>query len=230
MNISDDKLKNLYREYLIDTAAASRENCLKPETILKSLRSPHHSRKKAIILDHVSRCFHCAQEFDFILNTLRQESNLNQEIGKTASRTSAKNSQSSLPRKFPKLIPVAALISVIVISAGYYTFKYVQKKEYRSLRASPLELTNPVDRPVGVGELIFEWKDISETCHYKVEVFDESLLPIWKGEDIYSNYIKATPTLLRKLDKGKTYFWMVTAVCTDGRIVESRLEKFSIKK
>jgi len=230
MIISDNNLKKLYREYLKDTTAVSREKCPNPETILKSLRSPYYSKKKATILDHISQCFHCAQEFDFVLSTLRQESDLYKEIEETAPRTSSNSSLSSLPRKFPKLIPVVALLSVMIMSVGYFTFKYVQKKEFRTLRASPLELTTPVDRSVGLNELVFEWAKFAKISYYKIEVFDESLLPIWKSKDIYSNYIKAPPNLLRKLNRSETYFWMVTAVFSDGRILESRLEGFSIKK
>lgn len=230
MKISDDNLKALYREYLKDTAPSSRELCPGPEVILRSMRSPRNSKRKAKILNHVSHCFHCAQEFDYILNTLREEAELNQGIRKTVFGTSTNKSQPSSSRTLLKLVPAVAVLLVVIISMSYFGIRYIQDREFRSLRASPLKLEYPIDRSIVANNLVFKWAKITKVNHYIIEVFDESLLPIWKSEDLYSTQKKPPPELLRKLDKNKSYFWMVTAILSDGKKLESHLEGFSIKK
>ena len=230
MKISDDNLKALYREYLKETAPSSREICPGPEAILRSLRSPHYSKRKAKILNHVSHCFHCAEEFDYILNTLREEKELNQGIGKTAFGTSANNSQSSNSRKFLKLVPAVAVLFVVFISIGYFALRYIQDRELRAFRTSPLKLEDPVNRSIVANNFVFKWAKITKVNYYIIEVFDESLLPIWKSEDLYSTQKKPPQELVKKLDINKSYFWMVTAIFPDGKRLESRLEEFSIKK
>jgi hypothetical protein len=230
MTISDENLKKLYRRYLEDTAATSREGCPDPGTILNIMRSPRGSNKTRKTLDHISQCFHCAQEFDFILETLRKESDLNKGIGTSVSELHIDNHSFSRIRKIRILIPVVVVFLVVIISAGYYFYRYFQEKEYRSANTTSIIIEHPIHKSVKLENLVFEWTKLKGVNYYKIEVFDESLLPIWKSDKLYSNKVKAPPQLIQKLAQNETYFWMVTAILPNGKILDSHLNDFFIKK
>jgi hypothetical protein len=229
MKISDDDLRRIYQEYLKSNSPSSRENCPDPKTILNSLRSTKFSRKKAKIINHVSICFHCAKEFEFLLDTLRQESDFNKKLAKFAP-PSNENSESAHFRKLKILVPAASIVFFVTIFLGYFAFKYINSRELRSPITTCLELENPIDSTIELHNQIFEWTQIPAISHYQIEIFDYSLSPIWVSKEIFSNSYKAPPLLINMLSSSDTYFWMVTAIYSDGRSIESRLGKFTIKK
>ena len=74
--------------------------------------------------------------------------------------------------------------------------------------------------------LKFRWVEIKDSDYYIVELYDETLLPIWRSEKIFNNEIDLPKQILDRLVKNKKYFWMLTAYFPDGKKIESRLEYF----
>jgi hypothetical protein len=74
--------------------------------------------------------------------------------------------------------------------------------------------------------LIFRWEPVTLSDHYVIEVFDDSLLPLWKSPQISGTSWELPTSVKEKMATGRTYFWMLTSFSASGLRVESSLEEF----
>ena len=110
------------------------------------------------------------------------------------------------------------LISIIFLNQG--------RNEIRSEYFPSLQLIEPVGKKLKKTVLKFRWVEIKESEYYVIEIFDETLLSVWRSNKIYNNHFSPPEKLVDNLLKNKTYFWMLTAYFPDGRKIESRVEQF----
>ena len=121
------------------------------------------------------------------------------------------------------------MIFLAFVVSSFFT-KPLSYKKYRSLNIAQLIQLTPLKKEYLITDLRFNWEKIPNTIHYSIEIFDSTLYPIWKREKILLNQIDTLQELIKELDEGQTYFWMVTAFLSNGDKIESQLEKFTIKK
>jgi len=246
MNINDKDLQRLYKAYVMDKIPSSRKDCPSLKRII-DIFSPNSSQKqKTKIIEHITHCAHCAQEFDFILQIFRRELSLTNRIDHllaTEKEIISVNKESdpihSPPKKeqrlfFPRLLWkfAASLIAVVLIIFSLFLlsiknpFQFFAKKEDRGKNISLIHLIEPVDKKFSKSSLVFKWSEFKNAKYYKLELFDETLLRIWESPKIYN--IQCTPPyeIAKKLTAKKSYFWMVTGFSPEGKQVESKLEEF----
>ena len=101
---------------------------------------------------------------------------------------------------------------------------------YRRNRASPLQIIHPKEAGVDLKTLVFKWKELPDTDYYILDVFNDSLLPVWTSPKVRGTHFDAPRSLISQLEKGGTYFWMVTAFKTGGLRVESPLVEFYLNE
>ena len=104
------------------------------------------------------------------------------------------------------------------------------QKEYRSIYQKSIRLIQPLNDKYSKSSLIFEWEETKNADYYLLELFDQSLMPIWKSKKIHKTKIFLTQKILDDLKENKMYFWMVTAYFPDGKKIESRIEDFILTK
>lgn len=247
MKISTRDLKKLYRAHIAENAPASRKNCPPTKKFINLFKSKLSEKQKTKIIDHISNCYFCSQEFEFILQTLRQEKKLEDEIGSLLhskkARTPIKQglkkqlyySGKKLISFFPKLSwKYASLYTgitlIIAVLSVLFIFHNHEKKEYRGQYFSPIKLIEPVKGKHSKSLLVFKWKEIREVDYYILELFNETLLPIWKSKKIFDNQTYLPKNIIKDLRENKIYFWMLTAYFPDGRKIESRIEAFTLIK
>lgn len=232
--IDNEAIKKLYNHYLEDISDKSRDQCPSPKILLKSIRQNLSTKKNGKIIRHMSKCIHCSKEFELLQKIVREEKNIETRIGQALNTNyiEAKVSQRK-PVGFPpiktKYVVIATTLS-IVIFVSLYIFKFQNQYQYRRARASPLQIEYPRDSRLLKSRLYFRWNNISEIEYYVIQIFDDTLISIWKSPKIKDNVFIPSKALLASFQKNTRYFWMVTAYDSKGKGIESRLEDFVIKR
>lgn len=246
MKINNKDLKNLYKAYLLEKAPLSRKNCPSTKDIIGSLRAKLTEKQKSIIIDHITRCYFCSQEFEFILQTLRQEKKLKNEIKiLTSNKKSTPLIEETLKKKKSdpkrklfflhpswswKYAPVFLGFALIIfLLFTFVIFRDHEKEKYRGTAYSQIKLIKPIKGIHQKSSLEFSWEKISTVDYFILELFDESLKLIWKSNKIYNSHIVLPKRIIAALPENKIYFWMLTAYFPDGKIIESRIEDFILK-
>lgn len=239
MKINNAKLKELYQEKIKEKRPLKRNACPSYKDITKLLRNPEVLKNKLKLIDHITNCSYCAQEFEFVLMTSRYETNMQeiaQEIVKNKERRtfrSLRKSSPSLPFLRLSLKHASLLFSIATIAliiSALVIYPWFENKNYRSIYPQPLKLSSPKGEKIPEQLLAFKWKSIKKAAYYRLEIFDETLYPIWTSDKIRANVLILPPKMERLLKNGRVYYWMVTAYLPDEEKIESYLEEFSIKK
>jgi len=89
-------------------------------------------------------------------------------------------------------------------------------------------------QPAGRSALIFPfdfcWKDKDTSRVYIVELFDDSLRPLWRSDRVGGTSISLSAERAALLVPGNMYFWMVTAYSSGTSAVESDLQEFILAR
>lgn len=243
MKIKHKDLQKLYRSYIVENTPLSRKNCPSIKEITFFFKPKTSEKKKTKIIDHVTNCYYCAQEFEFILHTLRCEKELNEEIGnllhikdnRNAKNRKAKENATNLKKVqklfFPKFYWKYAwfLIGATIVISALIIIHNSEKREYRGINLNRVHLIKPINGTHSKSLLEFKWTEIKDSDYYILELFDETLFPIWKSNKIIKNQVILPNKIAKSLTENKTYFWMVTAFLLSGRKIESDIEAFKVK-
>jgi len=246
MKINNEDLQRLYRAYVEEKIPLSRKNCPTTKDIIVFFKAKSSEKHKTKIVDHITQCSWCIQEFEFILKTLRYKQILSKQIGnlliseKNISIVKRKSDRTlfhSRKRQFPfflrlswtyALLFFGALIAIFsfIFLLDKFQFQHLRKQEDRGKKIIPINLIEPINRTYAKSQLVFKWNELKELDYYVLELFDETLIPIWKSPKIFKNQFVLPNEVTKELIKNKAYFWMVTASFRDGRLIESGVEKF----
>ena len=247
MKINNKDLKKLYKAYLMENAPPTRKNCLSTKDIIDLLRAKLSEKQKSKIIGHVTSCYFCSQEFEFILQTLRQEIKLKNEIEfltmhKKRSPLLQKESEKKKPDSKRKLflfypalswkytsllLGIILIISLVFI---FVIFRNHEKEDYRGATYPQIKLIMPIKGKYQKSLLEFRWREIKYVDYYILELFDESLKPLWKSKKIFNNHIVPPKKFVVGLPENKMYFWMLTAYFQDSKTIESKIEGFTLTK
>jgi hypothetical protein len=229
MKISHKDLKELYRSYLEDELPVSRDKCPLPEDIAAWLRGEISKKRRHQIIDHIFHCVYCHEEFEFALETIREEKKFIHDVDTIFQEIKHKKEN-----KFFQFFPfrLSWLYSLILITGVVLITLLVknitQEHKYRGSESNSVILISPNKNAILKAQLRFEWKDIQNADYYILEIFDESLYPAWESDKIIVNNTLIPEEIINKFVKKKSYYWMVTAVLSDGKTFESRLQNFII--
>lgn len=249
MKINNKELQRLYKAYIRQKVPSTRKNCPSIKKIMDFFSGKTSKKQKTKIVDHITSCNFCAQEFEFFLQTLRYKLKINREIddfllsNKAISENREKsNSVVSGLRKrqntfFPKfswkyssLLLGGAVITIIFIILFFKTnlIQIPAKIQQRSEIAPQIKLIEPIGKNYSKTPLSFKWSELKDSDYYIIELFNETLTLVWKSDKIYKNHYFLPRTLTKKLVKNKVYFWLVTALLPNRKKVESPLEEFTL--
>jgi hypothetical protein len=227
MKTNNPELKRAYRAYVQSRPAAGRTNCPSPEEIWVLLRSGGRRRRKARMMDHVTNCSACFAEFEAFLGILRAEGRFIANV-QTNSRDRIARAPRSWRRKYA---PAFATLIMVVAAVTVLSTRWLgvaKKSEERGRVSGQLRLFTPgTNRALRV-PLVFKWEKVPRVEYYIVEIFDGSLLPLWKSPPVTRDFCSIPQTVEKKMRRGTSYFWMLTAIQQDGTKSESSLEIFTL--
>jgi len=231
MKINSKDLKRIYRDFIMEKTPLSRKNCPPQENLIKFSKSKFSKKQKSKIIDHITQCSYCVQEFEFILQILKDEKNLIEEIGKVLRTEREPLTTRGKKRMFLPILSwkyVSLFVGAIIIIFTVIIFTNLEKREYRGINLKQIYLIEPVNKKYSKSSLIFKWDSVKSSEYYILELFDQTLYPVWKSQKIFKTQVVLPLEIVTQLKENKTYFWMVTAFLHQGEKIESLLEKFTL--
>jgi len=229
MKINRKDLKELYMDYLEDKPSVPRAKCPSPQDITACLRGGSSVNKRNRIIDHVFQCADCHKEFELILELVREEKSLIHDLNtiiQEKKQRRAKKSFRFLTFRPAWIYGFIFVIGVVLISMLVHNIS--EERKYRGAESHSVTLITPNKKVALEKQLEFKWNHVQNSDYYILEIFDESLSPIWESDHITVNHASISETITNKLLKQKRYYWMVTAFLSDGKTIESRLQDFVI--
>jgi hypothetical protein len=230
MRIDRDSLRDLFQGYVDSKRPPCRRNC-PPSTAMAGSFEPSASvRDKKRIIDHISACSYCRDEFMLLVELRRAEAEPLAEEGEALpSELRPKITKGKGPRH-PLLWQYASVL--IGLGLAFTSFiVLVQRKELSEIRRTSgggiLTLAPEIDQALS-GPIVFRWLADPDAEYYVMELFDRALLPVWVSEKIHGTQMSIPPEVRSRLEYGQAYFWMISAYAQEAVIKESRLARFSI--
>lgn len=242
MKIDLNDLQLAYISSFINKIPISRNNCPSLKK-LKAFFSPKTSEKtKTNIIDHVTNCYFCAQEFQLIFYILRYEKKLNKELfGLLHPRNEIRGtkriikkiiSKSAKTQKYFQLFfnwkYAFLFFGTAILILALTILKNSNNGEYRTIDFELIHLIEPLNEKHSRSSLLFKWNEFKDSDYYVLDLFDETLLPIWRSRKIFKDFISLPNEVVDGLDKNKNYYWMITAFLPNGKKVESNIEGFKL--
>lgn len=230
MKIQDDALKKLYQGYIASKIPHNRKNCPSPMDLFSSFKCSTSKRIKREIIAHITECSFCKEEFELLLELQRYQISsiyITSEI--PAKILLSDNSHISSFKRSPFWRYAYILLGLVLITSSFFLIlqnkqmsEVLRTREARILLFSPTR-TYPLHNP-----LIFRWQKQSAAQYYMLELFDDTLLPIWTSQEIFDVHIQLPNEVITQLQIGKSYYWMITAYSGTEIIVESDLMSFLV--
>jgi hypothetical protein len=231
MKIDNKGLQRIYQAYVAEKGRESRESCPSPDSLRRSFDPTSTRDEKDAIVDHLSQCPSCAQEFDFLRQLSDREWELAEKLddirgSRHGGRFILRKALSAVFPRFEKRYAIVFLL-VIGMVAGVLMLRHgLGRNDDRGKTPPSLELIQPLGRVPAVSSLIFKWEPLQGPAAYVVELYDEALNQIWEGAKITVSVFALPASALGKLARNKTYYWAVTAYDQNGNKRESGLRSF----
>ncbi len=242
MKINLNDLKLAYISSFLNKIPISRKDCPSLKKLKTSFSPETSEKQKTNIIDHVTNCYFCAQEFQLIFYILRCEKKINNEL---FGLLHPKNATCSAKRDIKKSVSKSAktkkyfqpffnlkyayiLFGTAVLILTFAVLKNTNNGEYRTIDFKRIHLVEPLNKKLSKSSLLFKWNEYKDSNYYVLDLFDETLLPIWRSKKIFKDFIFLPKEIVKSLDKNKNYYWMITAFLPNGKKVESNIEGFKL--
>jgi hypothetical protein len=230
MKIANDDLKKLYQRYVTSKIPDNRNKCPSPMALSISFESLTSIRNKKEIIDHITECSFCREEFEILLDLQKCQASFSTSISGNSSTDSTKyilgaaNSAKRIIWRYAYF-----LIGLVLILTAYYLI--IQRNSFsEAMRTSEqrILLFAPAQVHTFPKPLIFRWEAQPSSQYYILELFDNSLLPIWTSQKLVDIQTQLPVEVLSSLQSGNYYFWMITAFSSTQKISESELLRFLV--
>ena len=231
MKIGNEDLQRIYQAHVAGKGQESREACPSLDFLRKSFDPTSTRVEKDTIVDHISQCPSCAQEFDFLRQLSDREWELAQKLdgirgSRHGGRFILRKALSAVSPRFEKRYATVFLL-VIGMIAGVLMLRHgLGRNDGRGKMPPPLGLIQPLGRVPAASSLIFKWEPLPGPAAYVIELYDEALNQIWEGAKITVSVSALPASAMGKLARNKTYYWAVTAYDQNGNKRESGLRSF----
>jgi hypothetical protein len=231
MKIDSRGLQLIYQAYVMGKDRKSIEPCPSINSLRRSFDATSTIDEKDTIVDHISHCSSCAQQFEFLRLLSAQEmelaKNLNDIQGcQHRGRFALRRALSYVSPRFEKRYATVFLLVIGVIFVVFVLKYGIGHNDNRGKQTHILALIQPSGQMSGTSPLIFKWEPLPEPAVYVVELHDDTLKQIWESQKITINTTALPESALRRLARNKTYNWAVTAFDQNGLERESGLRSF----
>jgi len=230
MRIDRDSLRDLFQGYANSRRPPCRRDCPAFTAIAGSFEPSASNRNKKKIVDHISECSYCREEFMLLFELQKAESD---PVGERDTNPRGDPRQGKAKGRGPGY-PLLWRYACVLIGFGLALtsfFILVQNDEISEVQRTPrtgiLMLSPEIDQAIS-GPLVFRWLGNPDAEYYILELFDEALLPVWTSDKIRDIQVDLPSEIDLKLRPRRSYFWMITAYSQDSRMNESKLVRFTI--
>lgn len=241
MKIAQSDLKKIYRDYLQGQVPSSSDRCLDEGRWSDFLRGRLSRASRGKLIDHMTSCATCAREFELLLEMERSKNALVTGIGKLLDGGQVPPESAVLRPGSRKPFRLAwkygLAFSGVAVLALVFALSLVRNPQIRSIQdvtrgnqPVEIELQSPLDESTREHRLEFRWKSRDSFESYVIEIYDDSLLQIWRSPTLMKSRFFIPKEIFDSLEDGKKYYWMVTGTLNLDHKIESRLGAFKLKK
>jgi hypothetical protein len=226
MKTNDRELKMAYRQHVQNASGAREKDCPTSEEIWRLFSEKTSGRRKARLVDHITACPFCFREFEAFLEITRAEGTLVREV-----QSRFHNDARTAPRPMVWRYAGAFLMAMVILAAAVLSTKWLgfpKRPEERGRLSGQIRLLAPGQEAALRSPLVFRWEAVALSEYYIVEVFDDTLLPVWKSAQLTVTSCEIPKQLKDRMAREKTYYWMLTAFSPGGTKTESSLEEFRL--
>lgn len=210
---------------------------LTTDQIASFLDNKLSEKEKLTIVEHLldcQECYHEMLDIYFILNDKSTTGNLklNHNIKETAFSFGNYDNQwknrENILSKHKFIISFATVLLAVSIIVIFSIIPMEEKNQFREYDTGTyLKIITPVEEAVLNKENIFlEWDNLDNTFLYRVVIYNE-IGKVLLDTSINRNSIDLTGKL--NFEDSRKYFWDVKAIYTNGQVITSKLNAFSIK-
>jgi hypothetical protein len=231
MNIDNDSLKELFQVYVSSKKPRDRKKCPSSEAMAACFISSTSRRRKKRIVDHISSCSFCRDEFLFLSKLQVWDLESNRTIEMTVPIRSFGDvckSKSVGIQLLQKYAYILFGIVFIISSAIVLIFRQTEFSPVQRTSDTGLVLSYPTSIHSFSENLVFRWQPQGSSQYYVLELFDDALMPIWTSGQIENTSVQLPAEIYSKLQSGKPYFWMITAFSSSSGTKESKLIRFLV--
>jgi hypothetical protein len=226
MKSENRDLRELFEAFVRSKRPGDRQNCPSIQDLADSFDPKASRRKKKKIIDHLSECRDCREEFSLYLE-------LN-KLGGDPTAIIARATTLKAPRALrlssvPRWRTAAVAVGLSLVLAGLFLFRNGEMPEAeRNPTPTGIVLVEPLATRVVPDEIVFRWKALASAQHYILELFDETLQPLWVSPPVRDIETRLPADLAHSLKARASYFWMVSGYSGSSKIGESRLARFEV--
>jgi len=191
-------------------AAPAPETCPAPETIWAGVRGELPPPQMREVLDHVTSCAACAEDW-------RLAAEIEREASRAATAAPGKVIVGRFGR-FRSLAAAAAIAAGLLVAVGVYrqggfgpqepTYREVEQTEVRSLL--------PEGQALARQGAVLRWSPVPGATSYDVQVSTEGLQVVATAQGQTATEYRIPESGLRSLAPGTQLLWQVDAVFPDG--------------
>lgn len=224
MKTDHPDLRETYQAYASSRRPSGRKKCPSPRDIARSFEPTASVRKKKRIVDHISACPMCREEFMIFFEHQKTTSS-------DPTADSASQPEGIEKEGYPALWQGAlALLGLSLIVYSFFVIGHQAEVSGTRQRASAeISLLSPRQGLSLSSPAIFRWQAKPGSEYYVVELFDESLLPVWTSDKIQDLQARLPYEIALNLRPRQVYFWMVTSYLHGTKHAESRLSRFVVQ-
>ena len=224
MKITSEDLKRAYKSHIRRCIPSSREACPSAESIFNVFEKSISLSEKEKVIDHITNCCYCLREFELFLDFYRQEE---AAIGNVANAKLLLSPRFKTPHLWRWA--TASLFAVGLAVAVLWGVRSLLRapEEERGRLPGQIQLIFPVRGQEVRAPWNFSWERIPGAEYYLLEIFDKSLLPLWKSPRIEAPNYRIPAESANIIQANDVYFWTVTACLVDGTKREAPLEEFT---
>lgn len=230
MKTNTDLLKDLYQGYAESRRSADRRGCPSAEVMVSSFALSVSRRKKKKVIDHITECSPCREEFMLIMKLQESDAMPDKHTEGAESPHSRAAKGCNGRGGFASVWRYAyALLGIgLIVTSLFLPNRPKQIPDAPRSQEISLELLYPTSAHALSDKLIFRWQEKRATQYYMLELFDESLMPIWTSAGIRETRVELPSEISPKIRNGRSYCWMITAYSDTGKRTESKLARFEV--
>ena len=230
MKIELDRLRTLFQGYAASKRPPDRRGCPSPHAMAGSFEGSLSRRARKNIADHISECPFCQEEFLILMAARRSVAGAPEPENQALS-----DQPRPLPRRRAEGSGLAVVwqYACVLIGLGlaasslFIVIQHKHSSEVQRSNETYIVLLAPGASQVITAPPIFRWRGSPAADYYVLELFDETMLPIWTSERIQGNQAPLPRYVFSGLHPGKSYYWMVTGFSLDSESDASGLSQFS---
>ena len=198
--------------------------------LFNSFKSSTSLRNKKNIIGHITDCSFCREEFELFLELQRYQTSSNTVNNATslAAFSTDKLETVNSVKRFMWRYACLLFGLALSISAYYLIVQINDLTEGKRANEPKVLLITPAHMHAFPKPLIFRWQEQSASQYYILELFDNSLLPVWTSQKILDVQIQLPDKVMSRLHSDNYYFWMITAFSNTHKISESELMRFLV--